>query len=90
MKATKQLITFYKAKVLEPIVNKLHCEGYDVSKEKIDTYLKSLCDLDKSSIEMSTEELQEVIERGFNFGQELGLQLDYPKDNLDDLIKMWK
>jgi uncharacterized membrane protein YheB (UPF0754 family) len=90
MKASKKLITFYKAWILEPIVNKVNLDGVDVSKEQMDTYLKSLVDLDKSCIEMSTEELQLVIEQGIILGKEYGLNLDYPQDELDvDISFAW-
>jgi len=87
MKASKKLITFYKAWILEPIVKKVNLDGAEVSKEQMDTYLKSLVDLDKSCIEMSQEELQLVIEQGIIYGNELGLNLDYPSDELDKDIK---
>jgi len=87
MKASKRLITFYKAFILEPIVDKVQKDGAEVTKEQMDTYLKSLVDLDKSCIEMSQEELQLVIEQGIILGAEYGLNLDYPQDELDIDIK---
>jgi hypothetical protein len=37
---------------------------------------------------MSMQELQEVIEVGLVFAKDLGLNLDYPQDELDELINI--
>lgn len=90
MKASKKLIKFYKGCVLTPIVEKCLKDGNEVTKEQMDTYLKSLVDLDKSCIEMSMDELGEVITQGFLFGDDIGLDLNYRKDELDKIVKLFE
>ena len=66
-----------------------NAEFYDplhTSVEMVDTFLKHHFDLNKSKIEMTTEELQELIEWSIVFGQGIGLELSYPKDELDDML----
>jgi len=88
-KASKKLVIFYKAKVLEPIwkennrqvKNGLNPLGWgEVTKEQTDTLLKMNALIDMSCIEMSMSELQELIVWSFQVGDELGLELDYPQD----------
>lgn len=88
MKASKALIKFYKGVVLVKILDHLHDEGHEITKEWLDTYLKSFVKIDTSCVQMSMEELQEVIEVGLVFAKELGVDLDYPKDELDKLINI--
>lgn len=88
MKASKKLIKYYKGVLLVKILDHLNEEGYGVTKEWLDTYLKSFVVIDTSCVEMSMEELQNVIEVGLVFAKELGLNLDYPKDELDKLINI--
>lgn len=88
MKASKALIKFYKGVVLVKILDHLHDEGHEVTKEWLDTYLKSFVKIDTSCVQMSMEELQEVIEVGLVFAKELGVDLDYPQDDLDKLINI--
>jgi hypothetical protein len=88
MKASKALIKFYKGVVLVKILDHLNEDGYGVTKEWLDTYLKSFVKIDTSCIEMSMEELQEVIEVGLVFAKDLGIDLDYPQDELDKLINI--
>jgi hypothetical protein len=88
MKASKKLIKYYKGVLLVKILDHLHDEGHEVTKEWLDTYLKSFVKIDTSCIEMSMQELQEVIEVGLVFAKELGLNLDYPQDELDELINI--
>lgn len=86
MKASKQLIVFYKAKVLEPIYKVLKEEGW--TKSEVDQQLKRNARIEKSCTEMTMDELGELIRWSFVFGDDLGLDLDFPKDNLDDLIRL--
>jgi hypothetical protein len=90
MKASKKLIKFYKGCVLAPIVEKCKVDGNEVTTQQMDTYLKSLVDLDKSCIEMSMDELGEVIRQGFLFGDDIGLNLDFRKDDLDEIVKLFE
>ena len=88
MKASKSLIKFYKGVVLVKILDHLHDEGHEVTKEWLDTYLKSFVKIDTSCVQMSMEELQNVIEVGLVFAKELEIDLDYPQDELDKLINI--
>lgn len=90
--ANPKLITFYISQVVEPIKRKMNqdAEGVgleaDYTNEMIDTLLKHHFKLDKSKIEMSNFELQELIEWSFQFGDMIGLTLNYPKSELDELL----
>ena len=92
MKATNKQIIFYVSKVVEPIRDRLNEDNRkagldaDWSNEKVDTFLKHIAQTDKSKIEMSREEMGELIINGFEFGTQLGLDLDYPKSELDDML----
>ena len=88
MKASKKLIKYYKGVILVKILDHLNEDGELMTKEQLDTYLKSFVVIDTSCIEMSMQELQEVIEVGLVFAKELGLNLDYPQDELDELINI--
>lgn len=79
-KASKELITFYKAFVVDPIYKKQAKDGAGVTKEQIDTLIKDLVDIDMSCIEMSEDELYEVIYKGFELGDAIGLELGFPSD----------
>ncbi len=37
---------------------------------------------------MTTDQLAELIEWSFQFAKTIGLELDYPKDELDDKINL--
>jgi hypothetical protein len=88
MKASKALIKFYKGVVLVKILDHLNEEGEIMTKEQLDSYLKDFVKPDKSCIEMSNEELKNVIEVGLVFAKDLGIELDYPQDELDKLINI--
>ena len=99
MKASKKRIRVYKAYVLEPIVernNALVENGYDVlgwgevTKEQADSYIKQEAQLKKSCIQMSSEELEEVIIMGRLLGDKLGLNLEDLPDELYSKIDMWE
>ena len=88
MKASKKLIKYYKGVLLVKILDHLNEEGELMTKEQLDTYLKSFVKIDTSCIEMSMEELQDVIRVGFAFADELEIKIDYPQDELDELINI--
>jgi len=74
----KKLIKFYKGYVLESIQAKLNETGI-YSTEEIDEILKVHAGFtyDTSCTEMSTDELQELISWSFQFGDSIGLELNY-------------
>lgn len=90
--ASSKLITFYISQIVIPIKDQFNYDAIqadldaDWTNEMVDTFLKHHFDLDKSKIEMTTEELQELIEWSIVFGQGIGLELSYPKDELDDML----
>jgi len=92
--ASKKLITFYVSQVVEPIKRKMNqdAEGVgleaDYTNEMIDLLLKHNFEIDKSKIEMTTQELHELILNSFQFADSIGLDLNYPEDELDKLINL--
>ena len=58
----------------------------DLTKEQVDSLLKNRINLDKSKVQMSTAELQELIEWSIVFGYEIGIELSYPPDELDGML----
>lgn len=94
MKATNKQIIFYVSKVVEPIRDRLNEDNLkaglesDWTNDMVDVFLKHRTRIDKSKIEMSRDEMQELIINGFEFGDELGLELNYPTDELDKLIEL--
>lgn len=91
--ASKKLITFYVAHVVEPIRKKLNIDAEaiglygDYTNESVDLILKHNVEIDKSKIEMSNEELINLCRYGFQFGDGIGLTLDFPKGELDDMLE---
>ena len=108
--ASKKLITFYVAHVVEPIrkrLNELNVKEFsylikvcrvfrwfcsinekvtDFNNQDIDKLLKEGVEIDKSKIEMCNEELINLCRYGFQFGDGIGLTLDFPKGELDDML----
>ena len=60
----------------------------DLTKEQVDSLLKNRINLDKSKVQMSTAELQELIEWSIVFGYEIGIELGYPDDELDGMLDL--
>ena len=89
MKASKKLITFYKSQVVTPIYNKMIADGEDVTIESVDSVLKYRSGYAfTSTTTMTMQELQEVIVWSFQFADSIGLELNYPEDELDKLINL--
>ena len=86
MKASKAQIRTYKGRILEPIFKRHQELGYPETKEQVDTFLKSRVKINMSCIEMSSDEIQELILQSQLYGDTIGLNLDYPKDALDDML----
>ena len=61
---------------------------HDWTNEKVDSLLKYKFHLQLSKIEMTNEELQELIVWSFQFADSIGLELNYPEDELDKLINL--
>ena len=92
--ASKKLITFYISQVVIPIKHQMNKDALqaglvaDWTNEMVDSFLKHNFEIDKSKIEMSTQELHELILNSFQFADSIGLELNYPEDELDKLINL--
>ena len=92
--ASKKLITFYVSQVVVPIKHQMNKDALqadldaDWTNEMVDTFLKHNFEIDKSKIEMTTQELHELILNSFQFADSIGLDLNYPEDELDKLINL--
>jgi len=75
--ASKNLIIFYKGVVLK----KLHIEvnkTLEVSLEHLDLWIKKNNDTNKSTKDMENIELINICRWCFQFGDELGIHLNFP------------
>jgi hypothetical protein len=74
----KKLIKFYKGYVLESIQTKLNETGI-YSTDEVDAILKHYAgfDITTSCKDLTTDELQELISWSFQFGDSIGLELNY-------------
>jgi len=92
--ASKKLITFYVSQVVVPIKHQMNRDALqadldaDWTNVMVDTFLKHNFEIDKSKIEMTTQELHELILNSFQFADSIGLELNYPEDELDKLINL--
>jgi hypothetical protein len=85
MKATNKQITFFKAKILEPIHTQVVAIGNYKAKEDVNEMLKDFAGLpmDLSCAKMTKEEISELIVHSFSFGDMIGLSLNYPNNECD-------
>ena len=74
----KRLIKFYKGVVLKQLHTHLVKNGTMISIDELDVLLKSITGLDKSTANMTTEELNELITDAFDLGDSVGIHLNYP------------
>ena len=74
----KRLIKFYKGIVLDKLHTHLVTNGTMISIDDLDTLLKSISGLDKSTTKMNTDELNELIVDAFDFGDSVGIHLNFP------------
>ena len=74
----KRLIKFYKGIVLDKLHTHLVTNGTMISIDELDTLLKSISGLDKSTTKMTTDELNELIIDAFDFGDQVGIHLNFP------------
>ena len=74
----KRLIKFYKGIVLDKLHTHLVQNGTMISIDELDSLLKNISGLDKSTTKMSTDELNELIVDAFDFGDSVGLYLNFP------------
>jgi hypothetical protein len=83
---SKKLIIFYKSKCLEPIHKELSKKhAYSIS--EVDELIKHLAKVQKSCLDMSDDELNEVIVTAFRLADEIGLKgINFP-DNECSFIR---
>lgn len=82
---TKSHIKFYKSYVLLEIHSELNrFNNYSI--EEVDQLLKHNAGIEKSCLKMTYEEINELIVRSFEFGDKIGLSLNY-RGNEYDLAK---
>jgi hypothetical protein len=83
---SKKLIIFYKSKCLEPIHKEL-VKSHAYSIREVDELIKHLAKIEKSCLEMTKDELNEIIVTAFRLADEIGLKgINYP-DNECEFIK---
>lgn len=83
----KRLIKFYKGIVLDKLHTHLVTNGTMISIDELDTLLKSISGLDKSTTKMTTDELNELIIDAFDFGDQIGIYLNFPDNEFELTIK---
>ena len=83
----KRLIKFYKGVVLDKLHTHLVQNGTIISIDELDTLLKSISGLDKSTTKMTTDELNELIVDAFDFGDSVGIYLNFPDNEFELTIK---
>ena len=83
----KKLIKFYKGVVLDKLHTHLVQNGTIISIDELDTLLKSISGLDKSTTKMTTDELNELIVDAFDFGDSVGIYLNFPDNEFELTIK---
>lgn len=81
----KRLIKFYKGVVLEQLHTHLVKNGTMISIDELDALMKSMAGLDKSTTKMSTDELNELITDAFDFGDQVGIYINYPDNEYENI-----
>ena len=84
---SKKLIKYYKGVVLDKLHTHLVQNGTIISIDELDTLLKSISGLDKSTTKMTTDELNELIVDAFDFGDSVGIYLNFPDNEFELTIK---
>lgn len=85
---SKNLIKFYKGIVLPKIHSKL-CESGAFSVDEVDNLLKSHVgfNLDLSCSEMTSDELNELIIWSFDFGDSIGVHINFLDNDYENVYK---
>jgi len=81
----KRLIKFYKGVVLEQLHTHLVKNGTMISIDDLDSLLKNIGGLDKSTTKMTTDELNELITDAFDFGDQVGIYINYPNNEYENI-----
>jgi hypothetical protein len=80
-----KLIKFYKGYVLLEIHSELNTKGI-FSIDEVDQLLKTHAETDKSCKEMDYDELLELITWSFDFGNSIGLNLNFKNNEWNESI----
>ena len=64
-------------------------DGTNISIDEIDQLCKYYGDADKSCLDMTNQELHDVIEVAIQLGQQVGVKLEYPNEVKDDIDLDW-
>jgi hypothetical protein len=81
--ANKKLIKFYKGYLLNELFNAVKNE-INCSKQDIDSWLKGkFFDYEISTVEMTNDELYEIIYFCFSWGDQLGIYLNFPDNEFE-------
>ena len=81
----KRLIKFYKGVVLDKLHTHLVQNGTMISIDELDSLLKNISGLDKSTTKMTTDELNELIVDAFDFGDSVGIFLNFPDNEYEPI-----
>lgn len=92
LKPNSKLIKFYKGVCLEQIYNHMvDVNGSTMSKSEVDQEIKINAGFPYESCaepEVQIEDLQNLIVWAFVYGDEQGIFIDYPPDELDKQIQL--
>ena len=83
-----RLIKFYKGVILVKVHEKLVADGNYLSIDEVDDLLKEFVDNHKSCSNMDKWELLELCSWSLAFANNIGLDLDWPEDELDKKINL--
>jgi len=83
--ASNNLIRSYKGHILDPIYKELKRLGLTKSKGEIELIMKEYTDIQKSSKDMTDEEIREHKEGCTFYAEQLGLNIDFEKEPRLDL-----
>jgi len=78
MKDTKKLIKYYKGYILVQLHDHIVKSGTIMSICELDNLIKHISELDKSTTEMTIDELNELVVNAFDLGDSVGIHLNYP------------
>jgi len=85
MKDTKKLIKYYKGYILVQLHDHIVKSGTIMSVCELDNLIKHISELDKSTTEMTTEELNELITDAFDLGDQVGIYLNFPDNEYENI-----
>ena len=80
-----RLIKFYKGIVLEKIHTHLVQNGTMISIDELDSLIKSISGLNKSTTKMTTDELNELIVDALGLGDQVGIYLNFPDNEYENI-----